>query len=79
MAEKRKLTSENIVDNIKKSQRLTFGVLTSNGVHSLNDPRYLAPYHECRDADAARIEEKKSKWKEKENKLASAMIALHNK
>jgi hypothetical protein len=78
-AEKRKLTSENIVDNIKKSQRLTSGVLTSNGVHSLNDPRFLAPYRERRDAEAARIEEAKSKRKEKENKLASAVIALRKK
>jgi hypothetical protein len=67
------------MENIKKSQRLTSGVLTSNGVHSLNDPRFLAPYHEHRDADAARIEEKISKRKTKENKLASAIIELHKK
>ena len=79
MAEKRKLTSENIVDNIKKAQRLTSDVLASNEVHSLNDPRFLAPYHERHDADAARIEEMKSKRKEKENKLASTMIELRKK
>ena len=79
MAEKRKLTSENILDNIKKSQRITSGILTSNGVHRLNDPRFLEPYHERHDADAAKIEGMISKRKEKENKLASAMIALRTK
>jgi len=79
VAEKRKLTSENMVDNIKKSQRLTSGILASNGVHSLNDPRFMVLYHVHHDADAARIEEMKSKRKEKENKLASTMIALHKK
>ena len=60
-AEKRKLTSENILDNIKKSQRLTSCILTLNGAHSLNDPRFLAPYSERRDADAVRIEKMQSK------------------
>ncbi len=35
-AEKRKLTSDMIADNILKSQRLTSGVMTKNSIHSLS-------------------------------------------
>jgi hypothetical protein len=43
-AEKRKLTSEMIAENIFKSQRLTTGVMTKNAIHSLNNPRFLEPF-----------------------------------
>jgi hypothetical protein len=43
-AEKRKVTSEMIAENIFKSQRLTSGVMTKNAIHSLNDPRFLEPF-----------------------------------
>jgi hypothetical protein len=43
-AEKRKLTSETIAENIFKSQRLTSGVMTKNAIHSLNDPKFLEPF-----------------------------------
>ena len=36
-AEKRKLTSDMIADNILKSQRLTSGVMTKNSIHSISD------------------------------------------
>ena len=42
-AEKRKQTGDAIVENIKKSQRLTSGVLAQNAIHSLDDPRFLEP------------------------------------
>ncbi len=61
VVKKRKMTSENIVDNIKKSRRLTSDILMSNEVHSLYDLRFLAAYHEHHDTDTARIEEMKSK------------------
>ena len=47
-AEKRKLTSDMIADNILKSQRHTSGVMTKNSIHSLNDPRFLEPFHHRR-------------------------------
>ncbi len=47
-AEKRKLTSDMIADNILKSQRLTSGVMTKNSIHSLNDPRFLEPFRHRR-------------------------------
>jgi hypothetical protein len=46
-AEKRKLTSETIAENIFKSQRLTSGVMMKNAIHSLNDPRFLEPFCLC--------------------------------
>ena len=45
-AEKRKATNEGISKNILDTKRLTAGVITGNGVHSLNDPRCLVPYKE---------------------------------
>jgi hypothetical protein len=43
-AEKRKLTSETIAENIFKTQRLTSGVMMKNAIHSLNDPRFFEPF-----------------------------------
>ena len=43
VVKQRKLTSDTISENIKKSQRQTSGVLANNAVHSLDDPRFLEP------------------------------------
>jgi len=43
-AEKRKQTGDAIIENIKKSQRLTSGFLDQNSIHSLDDPRFLEPF-----------------------------------
>ena len=40
-AEKRKATSEGISKNILNTKILTAGVITGNGVHTLNDPQFL--------------------------------------
>ena len=45
-AEKRKATNEGILKNILDTKRLTAGVITGNGVHSLSDPQFLVPYKE---------------------------------
>ena len=45
-AEKRKQEGISIVDHIRQTKRLTTGVLTLHGVHSLNNPRFLAPFKE---------------------------------
>ena len=42
--EKRKLTSDAISENNKKSQRLTSSVLAKDAVYSLFDPRFLKPF-----------------------------------
>jgi hypothetical protein len=77
--EKRKLDSDSIIESIKKSQRLTSGVLTQNDVHSLNDPRFLDPFRQCQ-ANAAKKLEKKaadSKARSKKNLTESRLLALN--
>jgi len=61
--EKRKLESDSIVENIKKSARLTSGVLTQNGVHSLNDPRFLDPFCQRLEEAAKKMDEVAAKNK----------------
>jgi hypothetical protein len=62
-AEKRKLTSNLIAQNILKSQRLTSGVMTMNGIHGLSDQRFLEPFCQRRIETQKKDEEKKSKRK----------------
>jgi hypothetical protein len=80
-AEKRKLTSETIAENIFKSQsqRLTSGVMTKNAIHSLNDPRFLEPFHLRRIETAKKKDEKTSKRRALTSKLVSAVTALRAK
>ena len=78
-AEKRKLTSETIAENIFKSQRLTSGVMTKNAIHSLNDPRFLKPFHLRCIETAKKKDEKTSKRRALTSKLVSAVTALRAK
>jgi hypothetical protein len=78
-AEKRKLTSNMIAENILKSQRLTSGVMTKNAVHSLNDPRFLEPFCLRCIETAKKDDETKSKWKALNSKLASTVMVLRAK
>ena len=56
-AERRKLESISISENMQKSQRLTSGVLTQNAIHSLSDPRFLEPFQQRRQ-EAAKKEQR---------------------
>ena len=47
-ADERKRKGEEIVDNLRAAKRLTAGVIASNGIHSLNDPRFLQAFNEKR-------------------------------
>ena len=78
-AEKRKLTSDTISENIKKSQRLTSGILANNAVHSLDDPRFLEPFRQRRIENDIKEEDKKTKRKAKASKLLSGVKAIRNK
>ena len=78
-AEKRKLTSETIAENIFKSQRLTSGVMMKNAIHSLNNPRFLEPFCVRRTLIAKKEDEKKSKRRALTSKLVSAVTALRAK
>jgi hypothetical protein len=74
-AEKRKLTSDLIAQNILKLQRLTSGVMTMNGIHGLSDPRFLEPFCKRHIETQKKDEEKKSKRKALHLKLTSAVQA----
>jgi hypothetical protein len=78
-AEKRKLTSNAISENIKKSQRLTSGVLAKNAVHSLDDPRFLEPFRQRKLEHKVKEEEKKTKRKAKASKLFIGVRELREK
>jgi hypothetical protein len=75
-AEKRKLTSETVAENIFKSQRLTSGVMMQNAIHSLNNPRFLEPFCMHCIETAKKEDEKTSKWRALNSKLVSAVMAL---
>ncbi len=47
-ADKRKIKGDMIAKNLKEAKKLTSGVMTSNRIHSLCDPRLLEAYHEKR-------------------------------
>jgi hypothetical protein len=78
-AEKRKHTSNSIVQNILKSQRLTSRVMTQNAIYSLNDPRFLGPCHLHLLETTKKDAEKKSKWKALNSKLVSAVKEFREK
>ncbi len=79
-AEKRKLESDSIEENIAKSQCLTSGVLTTqNGVHSLNDPRFLDLFRQRQTDAATKLEEKATKTKAQSKKRYDEVKALRAK
>ncbi len=78
-AEKRKLTSEMIAENIFKSQRLTSRVMTKNAIHSLNNPRFLKPFCLRCIETAKKKDEKTSRRRALTSKLVSAVTALRAK
>ena len=79
VAEKRKLTSDAIADNIKKSQQLTSGVLVKNAVHSLDSARFLEPFRQQKIENEEKEEDKKTKRKAKASKLFVGVRALRAK
>ena len=77
--EKRKLDSDSIMESIKKSQRLTSGILTQNGVHSLNDPRFLDPFRQRQANAAKKLEKKTADSKARSKKKFDEVKALRAK
>ena len=43
-----KRKGDTILQNLKEAKKLTAGVMASNGIHSLRDPRFLEAYNEKR-------------------------------
>ena len=66
--EKRKKEGQDVSTNIREANRLTTGVLTANGIHSLDDPQFL------RSSKA-----RESSKKEKRKKAASMKSAKKKK
>ena len=66
--EKRKKEGHDVASNIRDTKRLTTGVLTANGIHSLHDPQFLKSF------DAQELAGHK-----KQEKAASTKLAKKNK
>ena len=47
-ADERKRKGDTTLQNLKEAKKLTSGVMASNGIHSLRDPRFLEAYNEKR-------------------------------
>jgi hypothetical protein len=47
-ADERKRKGDVILQNLKEAKKLTSGVMASNGIHSLRDPRFLEAYNHRR-------------------------------
>ena len=47
-ADERKRKGDTILQNLKEAKKLTSGVMASNGIHSLQDPRFLEAYNHRR-------------------------------
>ena len=65
-------TSKGISKNILNTRRLTAGVITGNGVHSLDNPRFLKPYRE-----RARMKKEKEEKSATSRKKKVANTRLH--
>jgi hypothetical protein len=55
-ADERKRRGELIIQNLKEAKKLTSGVMASNGIHSLRDPRFLEAYNEKRREATEKLE-----------------------
>ncbi len=55
-ADERKRKGDTILQNLKEAKKLTSGVMASNGIHSLQDPRFLEAYNERRREAQEKVE-----------------------
>ncbi len=78
-AEKRKSEGEDVATNIKETKRLTAGVLTSNGIHSLDHPDFLNSFRERRKEQQEKREKTAAKKKEQTQKYRTAVKALRER
>jgi hypothetical protein len=56
VADERKRKGDLIMQNLKEEKKLTSGVMASNGIHSLSDPRFLEAHNEKRREASEKIE-----------------------
>ena len=69
-AEERKRRGGTALQNLKEAKKLSTGILASNGVHSLSDPRFLEAYN----AKRAEVQQKQEKTAvERRHKLKKRM------
>jgi hypothetical protein len=55
-ADERKRKGDVILQNLKEAKKLTSGMMASNGIHSLSDPRFLQAYNEKRREASEKLE-----------------------
>ena len=78
-AEKRKRTHDSVMANIRDSRRLTAGILTSNGVHSLDDPDFLGPFRQRQKDRAEKLDKSTKGKRDKVLKSVRAVKGLRDK
>ena len=77
--EKRKKEGYNAVQNIRDARRLTTGVLTANGIHSLQDPKFLCSYHERQKLRTKKEEKAMSMKRAKKKKNVNSVLMMRSK
>ena len=78
-AEERKRKGTLVVENLKAAKKLSTGVLASNGIHCLNDPRFLDVYNEKRETAREKREMREAGKKEMLLRKISGVKALREK
>ena len=78
-ADERKRKGDAIMQNLKEAKKLTSGVMASNGIHSLRDPRFLEAYNEKRREASEKIEKNMSARKANIAKKIEGVKMLHEK
>ena len=67
------------MENLKAAKKLSTGVLASNGIHCLNDPRFLDVYNEKRETAREKREMREAGKKEMLLRKISGVKALREK
>ena len=67
------------MQNLKEAKKLTSGVMTSNGIHSLQDPRFLEAYNEKRREAHEKLEKNANARKTLGVKKIAGVKKLHDK
>ena len=75
-AEKRKQEGQDVATNIRDAKRLTTGILTANGIHSLRDPRFLDSFRKRECAKTAKRDKAASVKRSKKKRNVSGVTAM---
>ena len=78
-ADERKRKGDSVTKNLREAKRLSAGVVVSNGIHSLSDPRFLEAYNGRRTDAIGKAEKKAVKTRNKNQKKIEGVCRLRKK